>query len=517
MKKVLRNFVIVLLILTMVMGSVASADTLPYVTYNFDYWNDAVITPAAYVPDGSINGDSLQLGHKLGSIYDLYTDETLGIIALCDNTFNAIYILDTDDYSLLYVIDEFFNTETGNMDTFKSPQGVYISNVSKIESTEEESYAVTDSYKQLFICDTENQRLLYFDIDGENKKNLTFTHDGTLTSQSLVSDILGESYTFKPKKVCVDSADRIYVINEGEFQGILQLEKNGVFNGYFGTITVNISLWQKIWRTLSTSAQRSKQTLFIPTEYKGIDIDDAGFLYACYLDQTGTQAVMRLNSKGGNVIKKGANNNLGGDLIGVNLGGNKYSGYNKIVDVTYNGKGMYSLIDNLRGRIFTYDAEGNLLYIFGGLGNAEGTFLSPQAIEINGAQRLVCDVNKNEVQIFSPTQYGRLINEAVGYRYDGDESKAVATWQKVLQLNENFEQAYIGIGKAYLNSGEYKQAMDYLKLGMSRSYYSIAYKRYRNNILKEHFNIIFGTIIVLLVLFIGSRLYKKHKNRKYDD
>ena len=59
--------------------------------------------------------------------------------------------------------------------------------------------------------------------------------------------------------------------------------------------------------------------------------------------------------------------------------------------------------------------------------------------------------------------------------------------------------------------------MDYLKLGMSRSYYSIAYKRYRNNILKEHFNIIFGTIIVLLVLFIGSRLYKKHKNRKYDD
>ena len=175
------------------------------------------------------------------------------------------------------------------------------------------------------------------------------------------------------------------------------------------------------------------------------------------------------------------------------------------------------MLDNLRGRIFTYDAEGNLLYIFGGVGTAEGTFTSPQAIEINKDQRLVCDINKNSIQIFSPTEYGRLINEAVGYRYDGDETKAVATWQKVLKLNENFEQAYIGIGKAYLNSGEYKKAMDYLELGMSRSYYSIAYKRYRNNIIKEHFNLIFGAIIILLVVFIGSRLYKKHKNKKYDD
>ena len=91
------------------------------------------------------------------------------------------------------------------------------------------------------------------------------------------------------------------------------------------------------------------------------------------------------------------------------------------------------------------------------------------------------------------------------------------TWAKVLKLNENFEQAYIGIGKAYLNSGEYDKAMDYLSLGMSRSYYSIAYKRYRNDVLKENFNLIFGGIIVLLVGFLSFRLYKKAKNGKYDD
>jgi len=194
-----------------------------------------------------------------------------------------------------------------------------------------------------------------------------------------------------------------------------------------------------------------------------------------------------------------------------------YSGFSKIIDVCYNSKGMYSMIDKTRGRIFTYDTEGNLLYIYGGVGSLDGTFTSARSIESNKEQRLVCDVTKNEIQIFSPTQYGSLINEAVSYRYDGDEAMAVATWQKVLQLNENFEQAYIGIGKAYLNSGEYKKAMDYLSLGMSRSYYSIAYKRYRNNVIKSHFNLIFGVILVLLVAFIVTRLIKKSKAGKYDD
>jgi hypothetical protein len=52
---------------------------------------------------------------------------------------------------------------------------------------------------------------------------------------------------------------------------------------------------------------------------------------------------------------------------------------------------------------------------------------------------------------------------------------------------------------------------------MSRSYYSIAYKRYRNDIIKTNFNWIFGGIIVIIVLLMARSLYKKSKKRKKDD
>lgn len=494
--KIFSKFIIVVLVLSMLMQSVALADNVPYVTYNFNYWEDVVYTPAAYVPDGTISGESLGLEKDLGTVFDVYVEQTSRMIYICDYTYSRIVVVDGTDYSYVSEISEFYNSETGEMDSILQPEGVFVSETGII-----------------YICDTGNDRVCYFNINEDG----TYEYIGHLDSSMLKSDILPEDYTFKPLKICVDSAERIYIINKNEFQGILQLEKDGTFNGYFGTISVSISLWEKVWRTLSTKAQKEKSTMYIPTEYTGIDLDDSGFLYASYIDSNGQQAVMRLNSKGGDVVRKGANQNVGGDIVGSSAAINLYCGTNRIQDVVYCGKGMYSLLDNLRGRIFTYDSEGNLLYIYGGIGNQQGVFSSPKSIETNGEQRLVCDINRNEVYIFSPTEYATLINEAVSCRYDGDESKAVAKWNEVLKLNENFEQAYIGIGKAYLNSGEYKTAMDYLSLGMSRSYYSIAYKRYRNELLKDNFNVIFGAILVLFVGFLSYRVYKKTKNKKNDD
>ena len=87
---------------------------------------------------------------------------------------------------------------------------------------------------------------------------------------------------------------------------------------------------------------------------------------------------------------------------------------------------------------------------------------------------------------YRATNYGFLINQAVGLRYDGDEASAVECWKQVLKLDSNFELAYVGIGKSYLAAGENKKAMECFKTGNNRQYYSIAYKRYRNEILKEN-------------------------------
>lgn len=258
--------------------------------------------------------------------------------------------------------------------------------------------------------------------------------------------------------------------------------------------------------------QREKQIQFIPTEFTGLDIDDDGFVYATNIDADGKQSVRKLNPKGQDVIKKSTRNVTGeiplsGDMH-WRLSGD-YSGASRIVDVVYRGSGIYSILDFTRGRIFTYDDEGNLLYIFGGRGSQEGTFKNPVAIEADGDRILVLDSYRGEIMTFVETRYGNLINEAVKLRYDGDEASAVELWKQVLELDSNYELAYVGIGKSYLAAGENKKAMEYFRLGMDREYYSIAYKRYRDDILEDNLGYIFtGIVVLVLARFVFSLVRK---------
>lgn len=329
------------------------------------------------------------------------------------------------------------------------------------------------------------------------------------------SEVLEDGYVFTPLKVSVDYAGRVYCVAQNMFEGIMVFETNGEFTGFFGTIPVNLTAWEKFWRKLATKEERSQQQLFIPTEFTGIDIDEEGFVYASNVDSTGTQAVRRLNPKGEDVIRLGWSENLGGDLWIE--GTSQYAGASKMIDVVYREKGMYSLLDSKRGRIFTYDHEGNLLYIFGSIGSQAGTMTAPVAIEFAGDRILALDAKQAGIIIYQETEYGRLINEAVGLRYDGDETQAVALWEQVLRMDENNELANIGIGKAYLSAGDNKKAMDYLKRGMSQDYYSVAFKRYRNEVLKANIQWILTGVVVLIAAlwaffkFVKPRMHKKER------
>ena len=350
--------------------------------------------------------------------------------------------------------------------------------------------------RQVVICDSKDQMIV---LNAEQKVVRVCVDPDT--------EVLDDGYVFTPLKVAVDYAGRVYCVAQNMFEGIMVFETNGEFTGFFGTIEVTISAWDKFWRKLATKEERSKQQLFIPTEFTGIDIDEEGFVYASNVDNNGVQAVRRLNPKGEDVIRMGWNANLGGD-VWIN-GTSQYAGASKIVDVVYRDKGIYSLLDSKRGRIFTYDHEGNLLYIFGGIGTQDGTLTTPVAIEYAGDRILALDSKQASILIYGETEYGRLINEAVGLRFDGDESQAVALWEQVLRMDENNELANIGIGKAYLSAGDNEKAMIYLKRGMSQDYYSVAFKRYRNAVLKENIQwILTGAVVLVAVLWAGLKFVK---------
>ena len=68
-----------------------------------------------------------------------------------------------------------------------------------------------------------------------------------------------------------------------------------------------------------------------------------------------------------------------------------------------------------------------------------------------------------------------------------------------MQLNGNYDLAYIGIGRSYLRQERYKEAMDYFEVKYDDENYSKAFKQYRKEWVEEHIAII---VIVLLALFL---------------
>lgn len=412
--KRLAAFLMAAVVAAISVGACVHAEELPYDTYTYTYWEDIAITPAAYVPNGSVTGLSVGTT-SFAEPQDLCVAPD-GLVYVADTKNNRIVVLSADMKELVRVIESF--DREGVADTFNAPYGVCVS-----------------ENNQLYVADSNNKRIVMMTPEGEFIKII----------DNPQSEILEEGFDFVPLKVTVDYADRVYVIAKNAFEGILVFESTGDFTGYFGTIDVKITAWEKFWRRLASKEERSKQLLFIPTEFTGIDIDSDGFVYASNIDSEGVQGVRRLNPRGEDVIQKGENENLGGDLI-VGMFGT-YAGPSEFTDVVYRGRGIYSLLDRKRGRIFTYDKEGNLLYIFGGLGSQEGTFNTPVAIEAVGDMIIVLDAYSGAILKFSETQYGALINDAVGLRYDGDETEAIEKWQGVLKLNENNELATVVLAR----------------------------------------------------------------------
>lgn len=482
-RKRILSFCLAVLTAVLMTGEDVSASTLPYDSYNYDYREYIHMTPAPYVPAGSIGGENLSYnGEPIGRFVtpqDLCQADD-GRIYIADTGNNRIVVLNREMNKVENIITTFDNN--GTDDSFNQPYGVCVS-----------------ENGQVYVADSQNRRVVVLEKDGTLVKIVANPQ----------SESLDDGYVFTPLKVTVDYADRIYVIAQNMFEGIMVFESNGNFSSFFGTIDVKISLWEKFWKRIATKEERSKQQLYIPTEFTGIDIDPDGFVYATNIDSNGEQGVRRLNPRGEDVIKKGENTNVGGDLW--TEGSTEYAGPSQFTDVVYRQNGIYSCLDRKRGRVFTYDHEGNLLYVFGGLGTQEGTFSLPVSIEDIGGKLVVLDATRAQIVSFEETEYGRLINEAVSLRYDGDEAEAVELWRRVLELDENNELANTGIGKAYLTAGDYVNAMKYLKLGMNRDYYSIAYRRYRNGKLTENASYFLTGVLVLIVAW---KVVKYIRNKK---
>ena len=96
----------------------------------------------------------------------------------------------------------------------------------------------------------------------------------------------------------------------------------------------------------------------------------------------------------------------------------------------------------------------------------------------------------------------------------GKYEEASGPWQEVLIRDSNYWFAYIGLGNSELSQGNYEQAMKYFYRN-SRSGYNRAFKRYRMQFIRDHFNVFMIIVLVIIVaLVVLSKVRKRIKAKK---
>ncbi len=288
------------------------------------------------------------------------------------------------------------------------------------------------------------------------------------------------SETYQPRKIISDNRGNVYVLNLG-IRGLAQFSSNGDFLGYFGTNTIQPTLRTVLQYTFFTEEQRSRLFNLTPPEVSNMAIDQRGLIHTVSLGVEG-QGVKRLNISGGNLLPNMFN---APDLVDVFVGpiGNIYA-------ITRSG------------RIYEYDIEGNLLFMFGGQdisNQIHGLFNTPSAIAVDDAFNIyVLDRAAGELKIFYPTEFAELVHTALAFYQDGNYTASREPWLEVLKMNDFFDLAHRGLGNAYFSVGEFEEALEEYLIANDRDGYSEAFWEVRNTWLLANV----GTVIVFLFVWL---------------
>lgn len=448
------------------------AQAAPYEGYTYNYWGESVKSPVAYLPSRAITGDDAGTG-AWQSPTDLFVSAD-GFIYVLDSGNGRIVILNKQ-WETVREIKSFLND--GKKDGFNKPEGLFVTTAG-----------------QIYVADTENRRIIELNQEG------TFVREIGAPK----ADVISENFEYFPRKVIVDKAGRIYVVGRGVYEGLIEFDSDGKFTGFMGTNRVQFDPVELFWKSIATKAQREKMARFIPLEFNNADVDEDGFIYTTTADKKSLSLVKKLNPSGVDVLR------VNGEFAPI---GDLTKNRSSFVDIDIAGNGVYRALDSVRGRVFTYNEDGNLLYVIGQLGDQLGTFRNPVAIESHDDAIYVLDRDLGWITEFKATRFGRLVGEANRLYTSGKHNEAAELWKQVLQLDANYEMAYVGIGKSMLRQGEYKEAMTYLKLGNDREYYSKALTKYRREYMREYFGVYMSGAIGLLVLVVGGRRFAKSRKK----
>lgn len=515
------------------MTSVAYADE-PYTGYNYDWWGDPVPSQNGYVVDQIYTGNDMGAG-SLTEPSDMFfsdnndlfiadtsykaegaTDTMKGRIVVTDSDFNLKYTVESLDFS---AVEKWYSLKESELKTgaitqadfnkftnpyFNGPTGVYVD--------------IDEGKETIYVADNANDRVVQFTVDeiGSDEHKLAVGKVEMVFTRPK-SNMYDSSITFNPDKVLVDAAKNVYICIKSITKGAVVFSKEGDFNGYFGANRVEATgevLMNAFWKLIFNREQAKRMRRSVPVEISNFDIDEDNFIYTVTESKTVTTDVLKkLNSAGTNIFTNlGYSDYTFGDALTKYYRNKTYT--SQITDVDIGENGVINLLDVATGRVFQYDDECQLLFIFGGIGQQKGTFTTPNAVESLGDKIYVLDGRKASVTVFKQTEFGAIVHNAITLFNGGKYEEARQPWEEAIRRDSNYWLAYIGLGNAYLNEGDYDTAMKYFYYN-SKSGYNDAFKSWRMNFIRDNFTLFAVIIIVLLiVIYVFSSWKNKRRLKK---
>lgn len=514
----------VLLVLCAVMlfplFTVGASASSAYQTYTYSIDGKALYSPDAYSASKTVgsadlafasfypnaSADSLKKLTKLDNPGDMVTDSEKKVY-IADSGNNRIVVL-SRYLELDYIISDFIN-DKGNPDSFTNPQGVFVVNPKNGDNGE------------IWVCDTDHNRLVVFD-------RVTFEFKKIIDQPQ--SQLFDDDAVYKPVAMAIDQYGRIYVVSSTTYQGIIVMDSDGEFVGFIGAQAVTISAWQILWRKLQTDEQKKVSAKLISTEYNNISITEDGFVYVTTssIAESSVQSAINGKSKSGTYLPVKLLNPSGEEIMRRNGfwppageidystdSTDTYHGVSTITDVAVGPEKTWSIIDEKRQKIYTYDFNGNLLFAFGDKGSLLGSISNIEAICYQGDTLLVLDKgNDGCIVVYERTKYGDLLIQAISAQNSLDYDEAIDCWKEVLQRNSNFDAAYVGIGNAMYRSGSYKDALAMYEVAYDTENWSEAYKEVRKEWMSKWFLLVIVLIVGVIVGVIKWFQYAAKVNKR---
>ena len=359
---------------------------------------------------------------------------------------------------------------------------------------------------EVYISDTGNFRVAVFSNEGEFLREITRPYDPR------IGDTL-----FRPERIGVDSRGFYLLMLKGENRGLMLLNPNGEFAGFFGANVSQPNIFDRIRARVYTFSQRLA-TQRVQDSISDLYIDNNGFIYTATATAS-TEQIKKFNVGSLNLFR-GRNMDIN-PLLRLQDGWTEgiRTSFNS---VTVDRNGNVFALDAGSGRVFMFDQFGEPVLSFGARmmdrnNITVGRFGEPTAIRVNSQGTLfVTDRTYRGIIVFTPTPKAQMIIELNRLFIDGRYADAVPLAREILRENVFFFNANMVIAHYHFQNQRWEEARHYFRIALNTQEYSEAFWEYRLVFIQRNF--VYAAMALPVIVFAsGIKNVVKRKRKAARD